>query len=87
VIDFLPAETRRIGRNGFQINRIRYWDPLLARLFPPTSRVLVRHDPRNLWEVYVPSPSNAEYLAIPCGLTSTASHFGGAEPGENYVER
>jgi hypothetical protein len=32
VIDFLPAETRRVGRNGFQINRIRYWDPLLARL-------------------------------------------------------
>ena len=65
VIDFLPAETRRVGRNGFQINRIRYWDPLLARLFPPTTRVLVRHDPRNLSKVYVPSPSNAEYLAIP----------------------
>ena len=45
VIDFLPAETRRVGRNGFQINRIRYWDPLLARLFPPSTRVLVRHDP------------------------------------------
>jgi Mu transposase, C-terminal len=39
VIDFLPAETRRVGRNGFQINRIRYWDPLLARLFPPRTRV------------------------------------------------
>jgi putative transposase len=65
VIDFLPAETRGVGRNGFQINRIRYWDPLLARLFPPTNRVLVRHDPRNLSKVYVPSPSNAEYLAIP----------------------
>jgi hypothetical protein len=25
VIDCLPAETRQVGRNGFQINRIRYW--------------------------------------------------------------
>jgi putative transposase len=58
VIDFLPAETRRVGRNGFQINRIRYWDPLLARLFPPRTRVLVRHDPRDLSKVFVPSPSH-----------------------------
>ena len=65
VIDFLPAETRQVGRNGFQINRIRYWDPLLARLFPPSTRVLIRHDPRDLSKVYVPSPSNAEYLTIP----------------------
>jgi hypothetical protein len=27
-------------------NRIRYWDPLLARLFPPSTRILIRHDPR-----------------------------------------
>jgi putative transposase len=65
IIDFLPAETRQVGRNGFQINRIRYWDPLLARLFPPSTRVLVRHDPRDLSKVYLPSPSNAEYLTIP----------------------
>jgi putative transposase len=45
ILDFLPAESRRVGRNGFQINRIRYWDPLLARLFPPSTRVLIRHDP------------------------------------------
>jgi putative transposase len=48
VLDFLPAETRRVGRNGFQINRIRYWDPILSRLFPPSSRVLVWHDPRDV---------------------------------------
>lgn len=65
VLDFLPAETRRVGRNGFQINRIRYWDPILSRLFPPSARVLVRHDPRDLSRVFVPSPSNTEYLAIP----------------------
>lgn len=65
VLDFLPAETRRVGRNGFQINRIRYWDPVLSRLFPPSARVLVRYDPRDLSRVYVPSPTHAEYLSIP----------------------
>jgi uncharacterized protein YbjT (DUF2867 family) len=47
LIDFLPAETRRIGRKGFQINPIRVLNPLLPRLFPPTTRVLVRYVPRN----------------------------------------
>lgn len=65
VIDFLPADSRRVGGNGFQINRIRYWDPILSRLFPPSARVLVRHDPRDLSRVFVPSPTSAEYLAIP----------------------
>ncbi len=65
ILDFLPAESRRVGRNGFQINRIRYWDPVLSRLYPPSARVLVRHDPRDLSHVYVPSPSNAEYLTVP----------------------
>jgi Mu transposase, C-terminal len=51
VIDFLPAETRQFGRNDLQINRIRYWDPLLARHFPPSTRVLIRHDPRDLSKV------------------------------------
>ena len=65
VLDFLPADTRRVGRNGFQINRIRYWAPILSRVFPPGARVLVRHDPRDLSRVFVPSPTNAEYLSIP----------------------
>jgi putative transposase len=65
IIDFLPADTRRVGRNGFQINRIRYWNPILSRVFPPSARVLVRHDPRDLSRVFVPSPGNSDYLAIP----------------------
>lgn len=52
-------------RNGFQINRIRYLDPVLSRLFPPSARALIRHDSRGLSGVFVPSPTNAEYLAIP----------------------
>jgi putative transposase len=62
VIDFLPAETRQVGRNGFQIKRIRYWDPMLARPFPPS--VLIRHDPRDLSKVYLSSSPNAEYVAM-----------------------
>src|SRR6202453_3022226 len=46
VIDFLPAEVRRITKNGFQLGLIRYWDPLLNQMFPIGTGVLVRYDPR-----------------------------------------
>lgn len=65
LLDFLPAETRRIGRDGFQVNRVRYWDPLLGRLFPSGTNVLVRFNPRDLSRVFVPSPDNSGYIAVP----------------------
>ncbi len=65
LIDFMPAEQRIVGANGFQLGRIRYWDPVLGRLFPPRSRVLVRFNPRDLSKVYVPSPNHSEYLLVP----------------------
>ena len=65
VIDFLPAEMRRVRKDGFQLGRIRYWDPLLSRLFPLGTQILVRFDPRDLSRVYIPSPDQAEYLIIP----------------------
>jgi putative transposase len=65
VIDFLPTQLRRIGRNGFQLGHIRYWDPLLSRLFPYGTRVLVHYDPRDLSKVFVPSPDDCDYLIIP----------------------
>jgi putative transposase len=65
LIDFLPADLRTVGSNGFQINRIRYWDPVLGRVFPPRSRVLVRFNPRDLSKVFVPSPTAPEYLTVP----------------------
>lgn len=65
VLDFLPAETRRIGRDGFQLGRIRYWDPLLGSLFPLGTQILVRYDPRDLSKVFVPAPDQSEYLSIP----------------------
>jgi putative transposase len=64
-IDFLPAETRRITKNGFQLGLIRYWDPLLNQMFPVGTRVLVRYDPRDLSKVFVPSTDRSGYLDIP----------------------
>ena len=65
MLDFLPAETRKIGREGFQIGRVRYWDPVLSRLFPFGTQVLVRYNPRDLSKVFVPAPEGLEYLSIP----------------------
>jgi putative transposase len=56
VIDFLPAEMRRISKEGFQLGLIRYWDPLLTTIFPLGTRVLVRYDS---------SPDASEYLTVP----------------------
>jgi putative transposase len=65
VIDFLPAEIRRVTKNGFQLGLIRYWDPLLNQMFPIGTRVLVRYDPRDLSKVFVPSTGVSEYLDVP----------------------
>jgi putative transposase len=64
-LDFLPAISRKIGRSGFQMFHIRYWDPLLSHLFTESQRLFVRYDPRNLAKVWVPIPDRGEYLAIP----------------------
>jgi putative transposase len=64
-IDFLPAEIRRITKNGFQLGLVRYWDPLLNQMFPVGTRVLVRYDPRDLSKVFVPSTDRSGYLDVP----------------------
>jgi putative transposase len=64
-LDFLPVISRKIGRSGFQLFHIRYWDPLLSRLFTDSQRLFVRYDPRNLARVWVPIPARGEYLAVP----------------------
>jgi putative transposase len=64
-IDFLPAEMRRITKNGFQLSLIRYWDPLLNQMFPVGTRILVRYDPRDLSKVFVPSTDRSGYLDVP----------------------
>ena len=64
-IDFLPAVPRKIGRSGFQFLHIRYWDPLIPRLFTGSGRTWVRYDPRNLARVFVPIPGRDEYMSVP----------------------
>ena len=61
----MPAETRRITKNGFQLGLIRYWDPLLTQMFPVGTRILVRYHPRDLSKVFVPSAGGKEYLDVP----------------------
>ena len=65
MLDFLPAISRKIGRSGFQMFHIRYWDPLLSHLFTESQRLFVRYDPRNISKVWVPIPGRGEYLAVP----------------------
>jgi putative transposase len=64
-IDFLPVASRNISRAGFQLFHIRYWDPLLTRIFAVPQRLFVRYDPRNLAHVYVPVPGRGDYLTVP----------------------
>lgn len=41
VMDFLLAEERKVGSHGSQMDRLRYWDTLLSRLFSIESIILV----------------------------------------------
>jgi putative transposase len=56
-LDFLPAVSRVIQREGIPFHQIRYWDNVWSasagRLKKP---LLVKYDPRNLWRLYVRDP-------------------------------
>jgi putative transposase len=64
-IDFLPVIARKVGRGGFQIFRIRYWDPTLSRVFQVPERTWIRFNPRNLSRVFVAIPGLDQYLSVP----------------------
>jgi putative transposase len=64
-IDFLPVIARKVGRSGFQIFHIRYWDPTLSRVFQSPERTWIRFNPRNLSRVFVAIPRQDAYLSIP----------------------
>lgn len=56
-LDFLPAVSRMVQRDGIHFHQIRYWDNVLSpwagRLKNP---LWVKYDPRNLSRVYVRDP-------------------------------
>jgi putative transposase len=64
-LDFLPAEPRRIQRDGIHFHRIRYWDSVLS---PWAGRLkkdlLIKYDPRNLARVFVRDP-NGKHWPVP----------------------
>ncbi len=64
-LDFLPLVHRKISKDGFQLFHIRYWDPLLPRVFPSSQRQIVRFNPRNLSRVWVAIPERREYIPVP----------------------
>jgi putative transposase len=65
-IDFLPAKTRLIRRDGIRILGIHYWDNVLSPLAGRTKQKhLIRYDPRDLSHVFVKIRENAEYTRIP----------------------
>ena len=61
-LDFLPAVSRRIQRDGIHFHSIRYWDSVLSpwagRLEQP---LLVKYDPRNLSRVYLRDPDGRHW--------------------------
>jgi putative transposase len=64
-LDFLPAQARRIQRDGIHLHKIRYWESVLS---PWAGRLkeslLVKYDPRNLSRVFVRDP-NGRHWAVP----------------------
>jgi putative transposase len=61
-LDFLPAVSRRVQRDGIHFHQIRYWDNVLSpwagRLKKP---LWVKYDPRNLSRVYVRDPEGKHW--------------------------
>lgn len=67
-IDFLPMLTRRLGRTGFQIFHIGYYDAKLdfyiARRHEWASGFEIRYDPRNFRYIWVKRPDGPGYLKV-----------------------
>jgi len=64
-LDFLPAVSRTIQRDGIHFHRIRYWDNVLSPWAGRLQEALwVKYDPRNLSRVYV-RDLNGKHWPVP----------------------
>lgn len=61
-LDFLPAVSRLVQKDGIHFHKIRYWanilSPWAGRL---KDRLLVKYDPRNISRLYVRDPSGQHW--------------------------
>lgn len=65
-VDFLPAETRQIRRDGIQMFGIHYWHNVLSPVAARgQQKYQIRYDPRDLSHVYVKDPYGRDYFKIP----------------------
>jgi putative transposase len=61
-LDFLPAVSRMIQRDGIHFHQIRYWDNVLSPWAGRLKKSLwVKYDPRNLSRVYVRDPGGKHW--------------------------
>jgi putative transposase len=62
-IDFLPAISRSLRRDGVVFENLRYWHPIFAQWLGLQERLRLHFDPRNLATLYV--PHDDDYLEVP----------------------
>lgn len=64
LLDFLPFEMRRIGREGIQLHNIHYQSAVLRAFEGDTASHVIKYDPRDLSCVYL-LDSDGKYWTIP----------------------
>ena len=62
-IDFLPAISRTLRRDGIVFENLRYWHPIFSQWLGTQERLTLHFDPRNLAKLYV--PHEGDYLEAP----------------------
>lgn len=63
VVGFLPAESRKVGREGIALMGLRYWDPALTPLINDGQRYRVHYHQGDLSKVYL--HVHGHYLDVP----------------------
>lgn len=64
-LDFLPFESRTIGRDGIRLFNIVYWHGSLEpRIGADGQKHVIKYDPRDMSKVYLVEP-NGTYLEVP----------------------
>ena len=61
-IDFLPAISRTLRRDGVVFENLRYWHPIFTQWLARRERLILHYDPRNLAKLYV--PHDGDYLEV-----------------------